>query len=110
MVPISNQDTCFFLSVCVGLCLFPRHCNAVFSTCKSIKKPLMLHVAQKDQFVPEEDRDKVMAALGAHSQVKLKLYEGQDHAFARPGGEHYNQDAAELANGRTIGFFREHLN
>ena len=71
----------------------------------SIKKPLMLHVAEKDQFVPEEDRDKVMAALGTHPQVKLKLYKGQDHAFARPGGEHYNQDAAELANGRTIGFF-----
>jgi carboxymethylenebutenolidase len=76
----------------------------------SIKKPLMLHVAEKDQFVPEEDRDKVMAALQAHPQVTLQLYEGQDHAFARVGGEHYNQDAAELANGRTIGFFRENLN
>jgi len=30
-----------------------------------------------------------------------------DHAFARVGGEHY--DHAELANGRTATFFRQHL-
>ena len=75
----------------------------------AIENPLLLHVAEKDQFVPEEDRDKVMAALQGHPRVTLELYRGQDHAFARPGGEHYDKQAADTANSRTIAFFREHL-
>jgi carboxymethylenebutenolidase len=32
-----------------------------------------------------------------------------DHAFARTGGDHYDQANAELADGRTATFFRQHL-
>jgi carboxymethylenebutenolidase len=37
--------------------------------------------------------------------VTLHVYEGQDHAFARLGGDHYDKTSADLANGRSI----EHL-
>jgi carboxymethylenebutenolidase len=32
-----------------------------------------------------------------------------DHAFARVGGAHYDKACADLANGRTSTFFRQHL-
>ena len=74
-----------------------------------ITRPLMLHVASKDQFVPPEAQDKIKAGLAGHAQVTLHVYDGQDHAFAREGGEHYDKSAAELANGRSLDFFAEHL-
>ena len=75
----------------------------------NINKPLMLHVAAKDQFVPPEQQAVVAAALRDNAQVTLHTYEDQDHAFARVGGQHYDEAAAELANARTLAFFKEHL-
>jgi len=75
----------------------------------NISKPTMLHVASKDQFVPPEAQEKIKAGLSRHSHVSLHVYEGQDHAFARIGGEHYDKAAADLANQRTLDFFKEHL-
>jgi carboxymethylenebutenolidase len=36
-------------------------------------------------------------------------YAGADHAFARVGGQPYREDAAQLANSRTLEFFKQHL-
>ncbi len=74
-----------------------------------ITKPLMLHVAAKDQFVPPEQQEQVAAALGGNPLITLHTYAAQDHAFARVGGQHYDKAAAELANQRTLDFFKEHL-
>jgi NADPH2:quinone reductase len=76
---------------------------------KDIGRPLLLHIAAKDQFVPPEAQEKVKAGLKGNPQVTIHVYEGQDHAFARVGGEHYDQGAADLANRRTADFFRQHL-
>jgi len=67
-----------------------------------IATPLLLHVAAKDQFVPPEAQEKIATGLSGNPNVTLHLYEGQDHAFARPGGGHYDEAAAELANSRSI--------
>lgn len=75
----------------------------------NITKPLMLHIAEKDGFSSPEEIEKVKNGLAANSKATVHVYEGQDHAFARPGGEHYNEAAATLANGRTVNFFKEHL-
>lgn len=76
---------------------------------KTIKKPLMLHIAAKDGFVPKEAQDKITAGLSTHPQITLHVYANEDHAFARTGGEHYSKAAADLANGRTSEFFKRHL-
>lgn len=75
----------------------------------NIKKPLMLHIAEKDGFSSPEEIAKVKEGLAGNAKATVHVYEGQDHAFARPGGEHYDAAAAKLANGRTIDFFKEHL-
>lgn len=76
---------------------------------RSIKKPLLLHIAGKDQFVPPEAQAKVHAALKGNPLVTLHDYPAQDHAFARIGGQHYDKAAAETANRRTADFFKKHL-
>jgi carboxymethylenebutenolidase len=75
----------------------------------TIKKPLMLHVAAKDEFTPPEAQKKLIDGLSSNPRVTLHVYPEMDHAFARIGGAHYDKACADLANGRTSTFFRQHL-
>lgn len=76
---------------------------------EKLAKPLMLHIAGKDAFVPRPAQDAIIAALHNHPQITIHRYENQDHAFARINGEHYDALAAELANRRTHDFFAANL-
>lgn len=76
---------------------------------KNIKKPLMLHIAAKDQYVPPNAQKQIADTLKSHPLVTLHTYAEMDHAFARVGGEHYDKACADLANGRTDTFFRQYL-
>jgi carboxymethylenebutenolidase len=76
---------------------------------KNIKHPLMLHIAEKDQFVPTDAQKQIKDALGKHPLVTIYTYPNVDHAFARVGGQHYDRAAAEAANTRTAEFFKKHL-
>ncbi len=71
--------------------------------------PLVLHIAEEDQFVPKPAQALIMTALKNHPQVELYSYPGRDHAFARPGGEHYDANDAALADQRTLDAFRRNL-
>jgi carboxymethylenebutenolidase len=75
----------------------------------NIRKSLMLHIAGKDQFTPPAAQKKIMEGLKSNPLVTIHIYPEVDHAFARVGGEHYNEASAELANSRTANFFRQHL-
>jgi carboxymethylenebutenolidase len=79
------------------------------SEAANIKKPLMLHIAAKDEFTPPEAQKKIQDGLGKNPLVTLHVYPEMDHAFARIGGAHYDKACADLANGRTSTFFRQHL-
>lgn len=72
------------------------------------KKPALLHIAEEDGFVSKESQAAMKAGLTAPN-FELHAYAGRDHAFARVGGKHYHAGDAELANGRTLGFFERHL-
>ncbi len=74
-----------------------------------IRAPLLVHVAGNDAYATPDLRAVFEPALKASPQVEWHLYEGLGHAFARPGGEHYNADAATLANQRTADFLKRHL-
>ena len=76
---------------------------------KNIEDPLLLHVAMQDQFTSDADREKIKKALRPFDLISLMEYEGQDHAFAREGGEHYDADAAAQANARTADFLATYL-
>jgi carboxymethylenebutenolidase len=75
----------------------------------NIRKPLMLHIAAEDGFVPKDAQAQIIAGLKDNPLVTIHVYDGVDHAFARPGGKNYNAAAAGLANRRTEEFFQQHL-
>jgi len=76
---------------------------------KNIRRPLVLHIAEKDAYCPPEAQAAITQGLGAKAGVTLYSYPGADHAFARVGGQHYDKAAADLANGRTAEFFHKTL-
>ena len=75
----------------------------------NIKKPLLLHVAGKDEYHPAEAQKEVAEGLAPFPLVTIQTYPEMNHAFVRPGGAHFDKANADLANGRTITFFRQHL-
>ncbi|MDE2182552.1 MAG: dienelactone hydrolase family protein [Alphaproteobacteria bacterium] len=83
--------------------------QAMLGEAGAIKKPLMLHIAAKDEYTPPEAREQIIDALAGNPLVTVHVYPGMGHAFARPDGEHYDRANAGLANGRTTTFFRQHL-
>lgn len=75
----------------------------------AITKPTMLHIAEEDRFVNKDAQTKINDGLRAHAHVTIHSYAGQEHAFARHKGTHYDEDAAALANGRTVEMFEQYL-
>lgn len=74
-----------------------------------IKTPLLMHVAELDQFSNPEIRDQIRAAVTVNPNVTYHFYADRDHAFARRGGAHYHEADANLANQRTVAFLKQHL-
>ena len=75
----------------------------------NISKPLLLHIAEQDKFSSPEEIAEVRDRLAGEAKVTVEVYAGQNHAFARLGGEHYDATSAKRANERTVNFFKEHL-
>lgn len=76
---------------------------------ETINAPLVLHVATEDEFMAKEQQDELQAGLAGNEKVVIYVYEGQGHAFARAGGEHFDQASADAAGERTLDHFRVHL-
>ena len=66
-----------------------------------VGKPLLVHIAEKDEFFPAEGRARLLAAAKGHPNIYAWTYPGADHAFARVGGTHWQGRAATIANGRS---------
>jgi carboxymethylenebutenolidase len=75
----------------------------------NLHSPLMLHIAGRDKYCSPEAQAQIHATLDANPLVTLHDYPDQDHAFGRPGGEHYDARAAELAHLRTLEFLVRNL-
>ena len=70
----------------------------------AIQNPLLMHIAEKDKFVPLEAQKKILDVLNDHEYVDLFVYPDVEHAFARINGQHYDKEAAHQANHRTAAF------
>lgn len=75
----------------------------------AIARPLMLHFAQKDHFVPQDAIDTIRAGLASNAHVTIHEYPDVDHGFAAEMGARRVEAAARLADGRTADFFKQHL-
>jgi carboxymethylenebutenolidase len=80
------------------------------SKVKDIKAPLMLHYAGLDTRLNEGIPGWEEALKANNKKYTLFMYEGANHAFNDDtAGPRYNKEAADLAWGRTMSFFKEHL-
>lgn len=126
---LRKHPDCTGKAGCVGYCLggslaYVMACNSgvdasvsyygigiagMLDMAKGLKKPLLLHIAENDQFVPKEEQEKVKQGLAGNELVTIHSYPGVDHAFARTNGQPYNKQAADLANQRTTEFLKKNL-
>ncbi len=83
--------------------------NQMLAEAKNIRHPLLLHVAAADEYVPADAQKQIVEGLARNANATTYVYPNMNHAFARMGGAHYDRANAELANGRTQTFFRQHL-
>lgn len=65
-----------------------------------VSRPLVVHIADRDEYFPAEGRAKVVAAAKGHAQISCYSYPA-DHAFARVNGIHWDGRSATIANGRS---------
>ncbi len=77
---------------------------------EKIKAPLMAHYAGNDPGINAGIPAFEEALKKAGKEYQIFMYEGASHAFNNDSNpERYNEQAAKLAWGRTVGFFKEKL-
>ena len=71
--------------------------------------PTLLHIAALDRFVPAEARATILDVAESRNGWEAYVYDGCDHAFARPNGAHRDEEAATQAEQRTLEFIKKHM-
>jgi carboxymethylenebutenolidase len=71
--------------------------------------PMLMHLAEEDEFISKPAQSAIKAALAKKPNATVYSYPGQNHAFSRHGGAHYNAEAAALAHERTYAFLNRQL-
>jgi carboxymethylenebutenolidase len=74
-----------------------------------LNAPLVMHLAEEDEFISKAAQAEIKAALSKKPNATVYSYPGQNHAFSRHGGAHYNAEAAALARERTYAFLNRQL-
>jgi carboxymethylenebutenolidase len=74
---------------------------------KNLSCPLLLHYAELDTYASPEVSAKVRDTYKGDRRVTVYDYPKVGHAFARPGGGHFDPKAADLADMRTLSFLVE---
>ncbi len=74
-----------------------------------IRKPIMLHFAEKDGFVPTKTIKELEEKFSNNNLVSIHNYAGCDHGFARTGGVNYDRGASEISDTRTLALLKKSL-
>jgi carboxymethylenebutenolidase len=83
--------------------------DRVLDEADAITRPLMLHIAGEDRFVPPEAQRKITGRLATVEDAEAHIYPDADHAFARRDGVRFLAEAAALADALTVEFLDKHL-
>jgi carboxymethylenebutenolidase len=126
---LQQHPTCSGHVGAVGFCLggtlayllsvrFKPHCAVGYygvgiekslDEANNLTSPLMLHMGGQDMLCPPEAQAQIHAALDPNPLVTICGYPDSGHAFGRPGSDHYDATAAELANLRSLEFVVRNL-
>src|SRR6202041_1909220 len=74
-----------------------------------LSSPLLMHLGEEDELISKPAQAEIKAALASKPNATVYSYPGQNHAFSRHGGTHYNAEAAALAHERTYAFLNREL-
>jgi carboxymethylenebutenolidase len=74
-----------------------------------LKAPMLMHLAEEDEFISKPAQAEIKRALARKPNATVHSYPGQNHAFSRHGGAHYNAEPAALAHERTYAFLNRQL-
>jgi carboxymethylenebutenolidase len=74
-----------------------------------LKAPMLMHLAEEDEFISKPAQAEIKTALAKKPNATVYSYPGQNHAFSRHGGAHYDVEAAALAQERTYAFLNRQL-
>jgi carboxymethylenebutenolidase len=88
---------------------YPGNADKHLEEATRIDKPLQVHLAREDEFIPAGPQMEIIEALKNRPTVQTFGYPGCSHAFARHSGSHYDAAAAALANERSAAFLAFHL-
>jgi carboxymethylenebutenolidase len=88
---------------------YPGNADKHLTEAAQIVTPLLVHLAQEDEYIPIESQARIIQALTNRPSVQLHRYPGCSHAFARHHGSHFDAAAAALANDRSAAFLALHL-
>jgi carboxymethylenebutenolidase len=80
-----------------------------FAETSNIAHPMLMHVAEEDEFISRDAQQTILAALKGHPLIEIHTYPGCRHAFAQIGARHYDAVAAKRANARTLAFLQANL-
>ncbi len=69
-----------------------------------LNAPMLMLLAEEVEFISKAAQAQIKAALAKKPNATVYSYPGQNHAFSRHGGAHYNAAAAALAHERTYAF------
>lgn len=68
--------------------------------------PVLLHYAEKDEYIPQCDIDKVREMQPA---VTIYQYPGTEHGFNCDDRQFYEPKSAAIARARTLSFIQDHV-
>ncbi len=74
-----------------------------------IKAPLLIHYASNDERINAGGPAYEAALKAAGKRYEAFVYPGTEHGFNNDTTPRFNTEAAKLAWGRTIAFFKQHL-
>lgn len=73
-----------------------------------IREKLLLILVESDKLVPAAAKEKIIAAAKRNPAIEVDVYMGE-HAFARPGGPHFDASLAEKADAKVLAFLNDRL-
>lgn len=89
----------------VAVVYYPGGVERYVGEADGVTCPMLMHLAGEDEYIGKEAQAVIVPALAGRPNIELHVYPGRNHAFARPGGDHFDQTDADTANGRTRALF-----
>jgi carboxymethylenebutenolidase len=87
-----------------AVCYYPGGVEGQLAQVEKIKCPIQIHFADKDHYIPKAAVDATKDAFGGRKTATIEVYPNVDHGFNCWERPPYNQNAAALAQGRTLSF------